>query len=315
MFYQPNLQVIVPGYASDASQYRRLEASFRRRGIPAWTVPLSSLMWAPTFGGRSIRPVLDRLHATVLDVALKGRPLPPTGAGAWKWSICGRVSTGLLYDHDHLIRLSYTSPPHTHTPTEGEVNERPSSSSPTPPNPAGQYSLGAFLREMADPSQGAVFPITEGGAAVGGAEGGDPPSTQAFGREDIRYRVALVRLGGMMMYRGSPPLEGGGARAMRMIDPIGLIIFITKRTYIPHKQVAHSAGGWISRLYLSTAVYDGRAYNGARFVSTLVTLGSPHVRARITDHLSMSPRSSISPSVVMDHGLERPSPFTVSPRN
>lgn len=45
--------------------------------------------------------------------------------------------------------------------------------------------------------------------------------------------------------------------------------------------MAHSAGGWISRLYLSTAAYDGRAYNGARFVSTLVTLGSPHVRVYV----------------------------------
>ena len=90
----PNRQVIVPGYASDASQYTRLEASFRRRGIPAWTVPLSGLMWAPTFGGRSIRPILDRLHATVLDVALKGRPLPPAlsaaSSGAWDMRVVGR---------------------------------------------------------------------------------------------------------------------------------------------------------------------------------------------------------------------------------
>lgn len=53
---------------------------------------------------------------------------------------------------------------------------------------------------------------------------------------------------------------------------------------IPTTQVAHSAGGWISRLYLSTAAYDGRAYNGARFVSTLVTLGSPHVRMCMCTH-------------------------------
>jgi len=41
--------------------------------------------------------------------------------------------------------------------------------------------------------------------------------------------------------------------------------------------VGHSAGGWVGRIYLSDACYDGRVYSGSRFVSTLVTLGSPNV--------------------------------------
>ena len=201
-------QVIVPGYASDASQYRRLEASFRRRGIPAWTVPLSAPMWAPTFGGRSIRPVLDRLHATVLDVALQGRPLPPTSdAGGACVCVILSIIYGLcihrrprLRDHDPMTTPSvYTTFP-THAcihPTDD--NGQPAS--PPTSNPAGQYSLGAFLREMADPSQGAVFPVAEGGGAaalgglLAGGDGEDPPSTQAFGSEELRYRVALVGLG------------------------------------------------------------------------------------------------------------------------
>lgn len=54
---------------------------------------------------------------------------------------------------------------------------------------------------MADPSQGAVFPVAEGdgAAAVGGlsagGDGGGAPSTQMFRREELRYRVALVGLG------------------------------------------------------------------------------------------------------------------------
>lgn len=44
--------------------------------------------------------------------------------------------------------------------------------------------------------------------------------------------------------------------------------------------VAHSAGGWISRIYLGDRPYpdpdDGRAWQGNRFVSTLLCLGTPH---------------------------------------
>jgi len=40
--------------------------------------------------------------------------------------------------------------------------------------------------------------------------------------------------------------------------------------------IGHSAAGWISRLYLSSTPYGGRAYNGACNVAALVTLGTPH---------------------------------------
>jgi len=53
---------------------------------------------------------------------------------------------------------------------------------------------------------------------------------------------------------------------------------------LPHEQehqgrialIGHSAGGWISRVYLSSRNYAGKAYHGSRFVHSLVTLGSPH---------------------------------------
>ena len=83
----PRAVVLIPGYASDASLYKRLQDSIRARGLPCWTVPISATMWIPTFGGRSIRPILDRIHETVMDVALLGRPLPfppftpPPGGG------------------------------------------------------------------------------------------------------------------------------------------------------------------------------------------------------------------------------------------
>ena len=64
---------------------------------------------------------------------------------------------------------------------------------------------------MADPSKGARFPPPSNtnnreakgaaaarslavGSLLAGGDAGDLPSTQAFGREELRYRVALVRL-------------------------------------------------------------------------------------------------------------------------
>ncbi|MCO5570305.1 hypothetical protein L7F22_024023 [Adiantum nelumboides] len=52
-------------------------------------------------------------------------------------------------------------------------------------------------------------------------------------------------------------------------------------TNLPAKRVilvAHSAGGWICRILLGGKVpYDGRVYAASRFVTALVTLGTPHV--------------------------------------
>jgi triacylglycerol esterase/lipase EstA (alpha/beta hydrolase family) len=49
--------------------------------------------------------------------------------------------------------------------------------------------------------------------------------------------------------------------------------------------VGHSAGGWVSRIYLGDRPYDIHAndagktvvWNGKRYVSTLITLGTPHI--------------------------------------
>lgn len=40
--------------------------------------------------------------------------------------------------------------------------------------------------------------------------------------------------------------------------------------------IGHSAGGWISRAYLSNRSYGGKIYGGQRYVHSLVTLGTPH---------------------------------------
>ncbi len=40
--------------------------------------------------------------------------------------------------------------------------------------------------------------------------------------------------------------------------------------------VAHSAGGWIARIYLGSVPYGGQVWQGRDHVSTLISLGSPH---------------------------------------
>ena len=43
--------------------------------------------------------------------------------------------------------------------------------------------------------------------------------------------------------------------------------------------IGHSAGGWISRLYLNLSGrrYNGKVFHGHKLVHSLVTLGSPHM--------------------------------------
>jgi pimeloyl-ACP methyl ester carboxylesterase len=41
--------------------------------------------------------------------------------------------------------------------------------------------------------------------------------------------------------------------------------------------IGHSAGGWISRLFLGEQPYDGQVWNRHPVVKTLITLGTPHL--------------------------------------
>lgn len=57
--------VILPGYFAAASDYRELEKSMVDRGFPTVTVPLGKGDWLPTFGGRSMVPILRQLDRTI----------------------------------------------------------------------------------------------------------------------------------------------------------------------------------------------------------------------------------------------------------
>ena len=62
--------VIVPGFLADCGSYAALAQGLRDAGY-AYTqvVPMRWFNWLPCVGGRSVRPVLDRIEHTVLSVS------------------------------------------------------------------------------------------------------------------------------------------------------------------------------------------------------------------------------------------------------
>jgi pimeloyl-ACP methyl ester carboxylesterase len=60
--------VILPGYLAGSAPYREMEQALEQLGCSAKTVPLVQRDWFPTVGGRSMRPILERLDQTVKTV-------------------------------------------------------------------------------------------------------------------------------------------------------------------------------------------------------------------------------------------------------
>lgn len=61
--------VIVPGFLSAASDFSELAAALTAEGLPTTVVPLTLLDWLPMLGGRSVRPLLERIDHTVRHAA------------------------------------------------------------------------------------------------------------------------------------------------------------------------------------------------------------------------------------------------------
>lgn len=57
--------IILPGYFAAAQDYQELESSLQQSGYPTTTVPLTKWHWVPTLGGRSVAPIIKRIHDTV----------------------------------------------------------------------------------------------------------------------------------------------------------------------------------------------------------------------------------------------------------
>ena len=53
-------------FATDARAFEQLCHRLERRGIASVVVPIRWYHWLPTLGGRSVRPILDRIHETVI---------------------------------------------------------------------------------------------------------------------------------------------------------------------------------------------------------------------------------------------------------
>lgn len=67
----PLPSIIVPGYFAPATEYHPLERLLNQQGIPTVTVPLTRWDWVPTLGGRSIQPIVEKIHQTVEQIRQK----------------------------------------------------------------------------------------------------------------------------------------------------------------------------------------------------------------------------------------------------
>lgn len=57
--------VIVPGFLTGADEFEPLCKALTAKGIPAVAVPMPNWHWLPCLGGRSVRPILERIDFTV----------------------------------------------------------------------------------------------------------------------------------------------------------------------------------------------------------------------------------------------------------
>ncbi len=79
--------VIIPGYFARSTEYVELAELLQQQGVPTAIVPMGKRDWLPTVGGRSMVPVLRRLHQTVEQMLQEHRTdqvnLVGHSAGGW----------------------------------------------------------------------------------------------------------------------------------------------------------------------------------------------------------------------------------------
>ena len=181
---QPRV-VIVPGFLYGAKNYEGMCKNLRHAGVDAMIAPIAAWHWLPVLGGRSVRPILERIDFAVdaaADASVSAMPWP-------------------------------------------------------------QYSIADLLADFKD---------TPGG---------------------------VLRAGGTSDPEQFPNVEPRGGffkDGQKLVRP-----FASQKTKEVPKValIAHSAAGWISRIYLSSEEYAGASYRGCDKVSALVTLGSPFTAA------------------------------------
>lgn len=60
--------VLVPGFLTGANDFKGMVAKLNDHGIPTVAVPMPNWHWLPCLGGRSVRPILERIDFTVQHV-------------------------------------------------------------------------------------------------------------------------------------------------------------------------------------------------------------------------------------------------------
>ena len=171
--------VLVPGFLTGAEEFASLCDELGKCGLPTVAVPMPYWHWISCLGGRSVRPMLERIDFTV------------------KWLL---ASGG---DISKIPNFSYSA-------YDCFVDFRT--------NPGGILKVGGY----------------------------DSPDDY------------------------------------RLIEPRGTFPLPDESELPPNAKIAligHSAGGWISRVYVSDRKYGGKVYGGRKYIHSLVTLGTPHLYA------------------------------------
>ncbi|EOD35369.1 hypothetical protein EMIHUDRAFT_63084, partial [Emiliania huxleyi CCMP1516] len=82
--------VVVPGFLSGASDFREMADSLSARGIRTAVVPMAAWHWLPCLGGRSMRPILERIDHTP-----RGH-FPEAGAARGRVALIGHSAGGWI---------------------------------------------------------------------------------------------------------------------------------------------------------------------------------------------------------------------------
>lgn len=182
MFENVAAAVLVPGFLTGADEFEPLCAALTAKGIPTVAVPMPNWHWLPSLGGRSVRPILERIDFTV------------------KHLVANLENTDNAILSNKYFAVSNI--------------------------PKYKYSVGDCY-------------------------------------EDFHNNIGTV---------DECPLD----------EPKGIFFEpenLRTDSNKPKKKIAligHSAGGWISRIYLSSSDYGCKSYRGSAYIHSLVTLGSPH---------------------------------------
>lgn len=120
-------------------------------------------------------------------------------------------------------------------------------------------------------------------------------------RDELRRRGYIAEVVPLKVRSWFPTLGG------RSVTPILRALDATVQSLLaasgaPHVTlIGHSAGGWISRIYLGDRPYDGRVWAGQQRVHTLITLGTPHTSQERWTRRNLEFVNTTYPGAYYDH--------------